>query len=425
MKRLPIVLLVGIAGLMTALGIPRLTGTNKPPGYYLVTASANPGTVTVYVRAHNSYAPKKIINTGYQFVHTVRIGDIFNNGKLSVIAGVSNGFFREPYGCRIVAYDLTFFKPQTIDNVGDLRCKDLTIGDADNDGKNEIILGTHGEGLVTVYKWVRNSWTKTVLETNFIAQMDAKNQTNHRVPNADVSCKTCLIQTAVHIVKIGDIDNDGKNEIVATLSSPLELLTGQEISFIRVYRYANGTWSGETIDSLTGREFRSITIADIRNSGTNSLLIGIGSPRKDPGSLVAYEYQKHIWKKTVIHQDASELNMKGVDVGSIRNVPHAILLSTGFSNANIMSYRWEQTRFARADIGSVRGLFTMPDAQLNTMVAKIIPIEHGGFVIGGNAIFPKLNRTWETTDKGFLIQYADSGSPVILNTGNILGLDIR
>lgn len=115
---------------------------------YLVTGSANLGKITLYKVGREGMKPIKIINTRYKFVHNVRIGDILKNGNKFIIAGVSNSFYAKPYRCKVIGFNIKDFKQKLIDDVSDLRCKDLTIGDADNDGENEIILGTHGEGLI-------------------------------------------------------------------------------------------------------------------------------------------------------------------------------------------------------------------------------------------------------------------------------------
>lgn len=394
----------------------------------LVTGTANPGIINVYEIDGPAIIRKKTLDTGYRFVHSVRLGNIKNDGKRYIVAGVSNSFFQEPYGCKVIAYSTDTYERSEVDTVGDLRCKDLTVGDLANDGTNEIVLGTHGEGLVIAYKWTGSGWQKTVIEDNFISQIDKETRTNHRVPNTDVPCKTCLIQTAVHIVKIGDIDNDGKNELVTTMSSPLELKSAEEISYIRVYRKTESGWKGETVDSLTGREFRSITIADIRGTGKNTLLVGIGTPRTTPGSLIAYDFIGGSWKKQPVHEDKTELNMKGVDVGSIRDKSRSILLATGFPDGNLYTFRWNGSAFTETSLGSVRQQFSLPNAQYNSMVASFIPGANGSFIVGGNAVFPKEGIGWEATYRGFLISYLYSRGTwqaTVLNSRNVLGFDIQ
>jgi len=183
---------------------------NKQSGEVIVVGTGNPGKIFVY--DYNSFQRKEI-DTGFKLVHTVRIGDAFNDGKNVIVAGVSNSFYGPPYGCEVILLDPSNnFKESLVDNVGDLRCKDLTIGDADNDGRNEIVLGTHGEGTINIYKW-DGKWKKQEVEKNFIKQVDEKEGVNHRVPVEKLTYDT-VEQSAVHIVKIGDIDNDKHNEVM-------------------------------------------------------------------------------------------------------------------------------------------------------------------------------------------------------------------
>ena len=136
---------------------------------FIVTGTGNPGLIKLFEVKGASIKLIKTIDSGYKFVHTVRLGDVYNNGNKQIIAGISNSFFAQPYGCQVVAYDLTTYEKSLIDNVGDLRCKDLTIGDADNDGKNELLLATHGQGILRMYKWQNDNWTIEDIEKNLIA----------------------------------------------------------------------------------------------------------------------------------------------------------------------------------------------------------------------------------------------------------------
>ncbi|MCL4364035.1 hypothetical protein M1328_02235 [Patescibacteria group bacterium] len=397
---------------------------------YLVTGHGNPGDINVYEIQGSSYKKIRTINTGYKFVYAVRLGDIYNNGQQSIIAGVSNSFFAQPYGCKIIAYDLKNYKKSIIDDVGDLRCKDLTIGDVENTGTNDIVLATHGEGFVNIYSWNNGKWSKQNIETNFIKQVDDKERTNHRVSNSELTCQLCVVQTAVHIVKIGDVDNDGKNEILASMSSPLELQGTNEISFLRMYKKVNGIWKGMTIDRLSGREFRSITIGDIYHTGSNTLIVGIGSPRGLPASLFSYTYKNGSWEKSTIYNDPQETNMKGVVLVDPNHTgKQQILLATGFPQAKIFLINWDGEKFIYNQLGTVASLFPkIKDGQFNSMVALANAEENNvNFYIGGMITFPKQNIGWEGTNKGFLVKYIQKNNgwkTVIIDKSSILGMDI-
>ena len=397
---------------------------------YIVAGTGNPGEIYVYETKNKILSKIKAIKTGYKFVHTVKIGDIYNNGSKQIIAGVSNSFFAEPYGCRVVSYNTKDFKESVIDNVGDLRCKDLTIGDVDNDEKNEIILGTHGRGIVRIYKWTNGKWSKEDLENNYISKIDIQENTNHRVDNKDLTCKECVVQTAVHIVKVGDVDNDGKNELIATMSSPLELQKIDEISYIRLYKKINGKWQNKTIDKLSNREFRSITIGDVYNQKKNVLLLGIGSPRNEKGSLYIYEYSNNKWEKRVIYNDQDEKNMKGVALGDINGTgKRTVLLATGFPNAKIMTLTSEVEGFKKELIGTIASLFKLDKPEFNSMVALIFQSgRNTNLIIGGTTTYPNKKIGWEGADQGYLVVYSKKENtwiPKIIETKNILGMDME
>jgi hypothetical protein len=408
-----------------------LKSSIKKDNNSLIIGTANPGQITIFNSNENSQKIIKIIDSGYKFVYSVRIGDIYNNGKKYIIAGVSNSFYADPYGCKVLAYDTLGLKESLIDDVGDLRCKDLTIGDADNDGKNEIILATHGEGLVRMYKWVDGKWQKTDLDRNYIGQNDRKEKSNHRVPNDQLPCQTCIIQTAVHIVKIADIDGDGKNEVITTQSSPQELRDKEEVSFINIYRKKGSGWERETVDSLKDREFRSIAIGDVYNNGAKTLVIGVGSPRNEKGSLYSYSYQNGQWKKSVIYDDPNERNMKGLDIGDVYgDGKQRILLATGYPKANIILLSWNGKEFENEKIGSISDLFNNPEAEYNSLVAIIDKKNPKQLFIGGMLNFPKEKIGWEASDKGYVVKYAknekDEWTPTIIEDNkNILGMDLE
>src|SRR3989344_1467413 len=396
--------------------------------YYIGAASSNPGEIFLYKLENGNYKKIKSIDTGYKFVYTVRVADIYNNKRQYIVAGVSNIFFGEPYGCKIISYDLYKFQEKMIDYVGDLRCKDLTIGDAENNGKNEIVLATHGLGYVRLYKWQNNQWEKEDLDSNYIDRIDQQEKTDHRVPNTQLPCQSCIVQTAVHIVKIADVDNDGKNEVIATISSPLELQNVDEISVIKVYKKEGDTWKSTVVDKLSGREFRSITIGDLYNNRHNIMLIGIGSPRNEKGSLVVYDFFNSSWNKKEIYRDSSETNMKA---GALADVfddgKQRILLATGFPEAKIMLLTWKINKFEINQFGTISSLFNIKGAQFNSMAVSLQkdPVSTN-LIIGGMTTYPNKKIGWEGTKDGFIAHYKmdkNLRTNKVIETRSVLGLD--
>ena len=408
---------------------------NKTDNVKLITGTGNPGLIMSFAKNGSALLPTLSLNTNYLFVHTVRVGDVDNDKIEEIVAGISNSFFSEPYGCKVEEYS-TIDSQQNlslIDDVGDVRCKDLAIGDADNDGKNEVLLGTHGEGYINLYKKIGGKWEKTVLEDNYIGKIDAERNTTHKVARKDLTYDA-VVNSAVHIVKIGDIDNDGKNEVVATISSPLEF-PSDEISFIRVYRYDKNlnSWNSSTLDELHGREFRSIAIGDLYGNGKNEMLIGIGTPGKNPGSVYLYSYDGSKWNKQLFYNDSIERNMKGLTIGDLDNDgKNEVVLATGFPNGVVHIFKWDEAKGKFSDniIGRISDFFNLTGAEFNSMATEIGDFDSDSekeIIVGGTTTFPEKKIGWEGADSGYLVMFKRNKSGEwqgkILDTHNILAVD--
>jgi len=403
----------------------------------IVTGTGNPGRILIY--SYDGYGYKRTqIDTGYNLVWTVRIGDIYNKGKNVIVAGVGNSFFATPYGCQVVAYVPTAngWKKDVIDSNVDLRCKDLAIGSVYNDGKNELVLGTHGEGIINVYKWTGSIWSKQEIDRNFISQMDEQQNMNHRVPFENLTYDT-IVQTAVHIVKIRDVFNDGKNEIVATESSPLEYV-GSSVSFVNVYKFNGNNWTRTTIHSGKGVQDRSILIDDVDDSGKNEILIGA-----NPGKLFLLK-NNVTWSSDLIFSQSYDKNMKGLDFQDLySNGKREIILATGIPSGLIYTLQWNGKEFQSSLIGNISEAFSqytvISNLSYNSLDVQARDVDNSGkseIIVAGEAdtsfgasTFITQNNVfgWEATPYGFLVVYKFDGNswiPYLLDQNSVLGMTV-
>ena len=95
------------------------------------------------------------------------------------------------------------------------RLRDMEIGDVNADGRPEIVIATHDQGVVGVLTQVDGAWQPIELDKR---------------PGI-----------FVHEVEIGDIDGDGKNEFFTTPSQPNTTGAAQQGGGIDMYR-----WDGTT-----------------------------------------------------------------------------------------------------------------------------------------------------------------------------------
>jgi len=409
----------------------------KEKNNIIVTGISNPGKILIY--SWNGYSfEREYIDTNYKFVHTVRIGDIYNNGKNVIVAGVGNSFYGPPFGCSVEVYEKSDkeWKKTVIDNVGDLRCKDLTIGDIDNDGKNELVLGTHGEGIIKVYKWNGKNWSSQILEKNWIEQVDKTGNMNHKVPREELTYD-CIDQSAVHIVKVGDTDNDGRNELITSVSSPLEF-KGEDISYLNLYKWNGKEWQRTVIDNQTGKEFRSIVVGDVYNKGKNVILVGSGLmwTKKEYASLTVYEWVDGKWNKHVVEDGILEKNMKGLALGDAYNKgKNVIVLATGFPQGLVYTYEWNKNKFEKVFVGNMSEIFKVyadnnmfSDIMQNSMEAQIKDTDGDGkneIIVSGLTHTKKFG--WEATTLGFTVMFKwdkNKWNYEVLDKYSVLGMDV-
>jgi hypothetical protein len=396
----------------------------------LVIGTANPGLIKIYKPEKGTFREIKKINAGYKYVWTVRVGDIHNNGKKYLIAGVSDSLYGTSFNCRVVGYDLEKYQKFEIDEVDSFRCKDLTIGDADNDGDNDIVLVTHGKGLIRMYSWDGKKWLKEDLEENYIAEVDRQTGVNHRVPNKELPCNECVVQTAVHIAQIGDVNNDGENEVVTSISSPLELQNIPEIGFIKVYKKEGDSWRSQIIGRFDDIEARGLFITDFYNRGKNALLVGTGTPRTTPAGVYAYEFRNNKWNKRLVYSNGVEKNMKAIVAGDIFNDElQRIVFSTGFPDAKTFITTWKDNKFTHEEIGRTSRELKIKDAEYNSMAVVLNKTPDGTQIINGGFItFPKEKKGAEAADQGFLTIYTQKGGKwgsQIIDKASIWAMDLN
>jgi len=427
---LPLIILVILVMLFFKLREPE--GKNV-----IVTGTGNPGKILVY-KFEGVNIVRKQIDTGYKLVHTVKIGNVRNDGNQVIVAGVSNSFYGPPFGCSVLIYHPEKnFEKEVVDDVVDLRCKDVSIGDVDNDGKNEIVLGTHGEGIINVYRWEGNKWVKQEIERNFIKQIDEKGKTNHRVPIEKLTYDA-IDQTAIHIVKIGDATNKGKNGIIASESSPLEYTDGPQISYVNIYEFDGKNWNRTTIHTGKGFQHRSILVGDFDYSGGNEVLIGAA-----PSRLFMLRYDGN-WSSTLIFNQTIDKNMKGLDFQDIySNGKKVIVLATGIPNTLIYTLEWDGREFQKKLIGNVSQVSenynVIKNLNYNALDVQARDIDNDGkleIIVAGEAdtsvtldkLTPENNIFgWEATPYGFLVVYKFDGknwNPLVLDTYSVLGMDV-
>lgn len=128
------------------------------------------------------------------------------------------------------------------------RLRDVEIGDINHDGKKELILATHDQGVIAVASQTEASWD---------IQEIYKQKT-----------------TFIHEIEIGDVNGDQKLEFFATPSQPNRANQSQGGGVIGFF-YENGAYRQETVAEFPKRHAKEIFVGDIDGDGIDELYASV------------------------------------------------------------------------------------------------------------------------------------------------------
>jgi hypothetical protein len=115
------------------------------------------------------------------------------------------------------------------------RLRDLESGDVDGDGRDEVVIATHDQGVIAVLH-PDEGWR--------VEQVD-------REPD-----------TFVHEIEIGDVDGDKVAEFFSTPSKPNKL-DQEQPGEVRMYRHAPNGWQRSVVDARKDTHAKEILAADV------------------------------------------------------------------------------------------------------------------------------------------------------------------
>ncbi len=126
------------------------------------------------------------------------------------------------------------------------RLRDFEVADVDGDGKQEIVIATHDQGVIAIVHPDEN-WR--------VEEID-------RTP-----------ATFVHEIEIGDVDGDHQLEIFATPSKPNRLREKQAGEVVMYRRGKDGKWARTVVDAPGDTHAKEILAADTDGDGKSELFI--------------------------------------------------------------------------------------------------------------------------------------------------------
>lgn len=286
-----------LPGLSTAIGDLDNDGMNEAAVGFFVTGGY--GEVRYYEKVGESWSGTTVDDEGLGESDGVEIADIDHDGANELVyMGLSLSSGPEPTyeALHYYEYDGEGWNKTTI------RCGtgwEMDTGDVDNDGETEIAWGNYFEpdNEVRVYDFVGDAWTEVNVSdmkgcpervgVYHVAIGDANNDGEnelavgagslflqvrfykHNAGEWQEHNVSSVYPSVVQVVKIGDVDNDGKNEILVGLNGGYEEETSDEI---RYFEEAEST----TTSSDTTTTGTATTRTSTQTGGIDPLLLAAG-----------------------------------------------------------------------------------------------------------------------------------------------------
>ena len=158
------------------------------------------------------------------------------------------------------------------------RLRDIERGDVDGDGKDDLAIATHDQGVIAVVHPDQN-WR--------VEQVDQQ-------PD-----------TFVHEIEIGDVDGDGTAEFFATPSHPNKL-DEEQPGQVNMYRHTAGGWQKSVVDAPGDTHAKEILAADTDRDGKAELVVvwegavGQGGQVVRPVTIKEYRFANGAFTSTEV-----------------------------------------------------------------------------------------------------------------------------
>ena len=250
----------------------------------LAVATHDQGVVaTVRPKPGGGYDVQEIDREKDTFVHEIEIGDLDGDGVLEVYATPSepnklDGSEQKGVVTRYVPAKGEGRK--VVADLGDRHAKEILVADVDGDGRDELYVSVEA-------KTAGSGDQISLVEPVEIRRYDAGTDPRQGQVIATIDDRLCRFLT------VGDVDGDGKREIVAAaFRSGLWLL--------RPGADPHAPWSVTSIDHNSSGFEHAAKLADLDGDGRDELYVA----SDDQGEVRRYVWRDGRFDKEVIHRRA-------------------------------------------------------------------------------------------------------------------------
>lgn len=235
----------------------------------IAVATHDQGVVAVLRQQADGWKSQRIDEKSDTFVHEIEIGDLDGDGTLEVYATPSepNKLDAEAQRGEVVRYvPKTGTGPTVVADLGKRHAKEIYVGDVDGDGTDELYVAV--EALTT-----GRGASLEIVEPVEIRRYDAGTPPDANVIIATIPDRLCRFLTA------GDVDGDGKNEMVAASFS-------KGLWLLRPGKDPKSEWGIESIDRDSAGFEHAALLTDLDDDGVDELYVAAD---------VQGELRRYVW----------------------------------------------------------------------------------------------------------------------------------
>lgn len=261
----------------------RIADVNGDGRQEIIVGTHPKGVVAVVGRDKKGWKTEELSREERTWIHEIAVGHVTaTSGPPDFFATFSqpNVAPGRPQIGRIVAWRWdkakSKYRSKPVDFFKKTHAKEITVGDIDGDGHQELIASIEGVAAkrrkgqserlklaepsrVVVYRWKSNQWMRKEIAI---------------VP--DLSLRS---------LAIGDADNDGRPDIVL----------GPRRAGIRILRLKNGEWKQSIVDRRPAGLNLPLVIGDLEGNGQNEIL----AASDFTGKILRYSWKGKGWKRSV------------------------------------------------------------------------------------------------------------------------------
>ncbi|MBW2229599.1 MAG: VCBS repeat-containing protein [Deltaproteobacteria bacterium] len=223
----------------------------------MVVATHDQGVVALVIPgAEGTWEVQEIDREPDTFVHEIEVGDLDGDGTLEVYATPSepNRLDGRPQSGRVTRYVPARGEGRkVVADLGERHAKEIFVDDVDGDGRDELYVIVEG-------RIEKQGETSKLIDPVEIRRYDADTDPTQGVVIASIEDRLGRFLTS------GDLDGDGKKELVAALFS-----TG--VWLLRPNADPLATWSKEQVDADSGGFEHAAIIADLDEDGVGELYV--------------------------------------------------------------------------------------------------------------------------------------------------------